>query len=83
MGTSGGAGAWPRGVDMAGLGWQELVILVAILGILVVTWVVPVWLIARETRPRDGTALKGCVISSIVPGWVAVLLWFMFGRRHG
>ncbi len=66
-----------RGATLAGIGWQELVIL----GILAVLWIVPIWLMAREFRPRYGTALNGWVISSIFFGWIAVVVWFMFGRR--
>jgi hypothetical protein len=64
---------------MAGFGWQEVVIL----GVLVVIWVVPVWLVERERRRHHyRTALNGWVISGIFLGWIALLLWVVFASRY-
>lgn len=61
---------------MAGIGWQELVIVI----ILMFLWAVPVALMVRGTTRFYGTASTGWVIGSFFGGWVAFVLWLLVRR---
>lgn len=65
---------------MAGLGWQEVVILLAI----VVMWLVPVVVIWKTSARDRGHASAGWVLFAFIVfwfAWIVVGLYFLFGRR--
>jgi len=66
---------------MAGLGWQELLIVIVMFALLAGMFILPIWVVVSGSRRRTGQTSTTWVVLAIFFGWLGVLAWAIFGSK--
>lgn len=66
---------------MAGLGWQELLIVIVMFALLAAMFILPIWVVVSGSKRRTGQTSTAWVVLAICFGWLGVLAWAIFGSK--
>jgi hypothetical protein len=66
---------------MASLGWQELLVLLFVILVMLLLTILPIVVVWHGSKRRTGQVAVGWVILAVIIGWLGVLLWMTVGPK--